>query len=510
MSAAPMRSAARRAAMMRCIPQLGTLDDFRALIAAAKRAWAGDRARFRHPVLARPSLADASIRTGSAGVPTDRCATPRIRRRNTRTSSILTSTPRRRLPALWLALRDVVQFWVDQGVRIFRVDNPHTKPLPFWHWMIADIHGRASRCDLPGGGVHPAEADVPAGEGRLHPVLHLLHLAQHEAGDHRISDRAERTPPVREFFRPNFFVNTPDINPLFLQTSGRPGFLIRAALAARCPGCGACIPASRSARRRRCRAARNISTPKSIEIRVRDFAAPGNIVAEITALNRIRRAHPALQIASRRDVLSSVQRPGAAVWQADTGEREHDPGRGQPRPARRAGGGNRNSAVGMGPARPCGARGDRSDARPPFRLVPASSSASGSIPPICRSASGRSHRLGSTMMDDRRRPPLPHAPRSRAERGRAVVQGRDHLPAARQVVLRCQQRRHRRFRRADLASWTTSPIWASTRSGCCRSIPRRGWTMATTSPTIAASIRTTARWPTSGASSPRRMSAACG
>ena len=46
------------------------------------------------------------------------------------------------MPALWLALRDVVLFWVDQGVRIFRVDNPHTKPLPFWHWLIADIRGR--------------------------------------------------------------------------------------------------------------------------------------------------------------------------------------------------------------------------------------------------------------------------------------------------------------------------------------------------------------------------------
>lgn len=46
------------------------------------------------------------------------------------------------LPSLWEALRDVVQFWVDQGVRIFRVDNPHTKPLPFWEWMIADIRRR--------------------------------------------------------------------------------------------------------------------------------------------------------------------------------------------------------------------------------------------------------------------------------------------------------------------------------------------------------------------------------
>src|SRR6202034_3035513 len=47
------------------------------------------------------------------------------------------------IPGLWSALRDVVQFWIDQGVQIFRVDNPHTKPLPFWEWLITDIHAGA-------------------------------------------------------------------------------------------------------------------------------------------------------------------------------------------------------------------------------------------------------------------------------------------------------------------------------------------------------------------------------
>ena len=47
--------------------------------------------------------------------------------------------------ALWEALRDVVLFWVEQGVRIFRVDNPHTKPFPFWEWLIREVQDRASR-----------------------------------------------------------------------------------------------------------------------------------------------------------------------------------------------------------------------------------------------------------------------------------------------------------------------------------------------------------------------------
>ena len=66
-----------------------------------------------------------------------------------------------------------------QGVTIFRVDNPHTKPFAFWEWVIARDQARASGADLPRRGVHAAEGDAPAGEARLHAVVHLLHLAQH-------------------------------------------------------------------------------------------------------------------------------------------------------------------------------------------------------------------------------------------------------------------------------------------------------------------------------------------
>ena len=84
------------------------------------------------------------------------------------------------LPAIWLALRDIVLFWVEQGVRIFRVDNPHTKPFPFWEWLIARGADALSRRDLPGRGLHPPEGDAQARQDRLHAVLHLLHLAQHQ------------------------------------------------------------------------------------------------------------------------------------------------------------------------------------------------------------------------------------------------------------------------------------------------------------------------------------------
>ena len=126
-------------------PELGTLEDFRALLAGRAAARPGDRARFRHSMLARSSLAQAASRMVLSGGPTGRSATRRTRRRNTRTSSISISTRKARSLRSGSRCATSILFWIDQGVRIFRVDNPHTKPLPFWEWMIADIRARPSR-----------------------------------------------------------------------------------------------------------------------------------------------------------------------------------------------------------------------------------------------------------------------------------------------------------------------------------------------------------------------------
>ena len=100
------------------------------------------------------------------------------------------------------------------------------------------------------------------------------------------------------------------------------------------------------------------------------------------------------------------------------------------------------------------------------------------------------------------------APPVAGRAGSALVQGRDHLSGARQVVLRCQQRRHRRFSRPDREARLHRRARRQHASGCCRSIRRRGATTATTSPTTATCIPTTARSPTSSASSRRRTRAA--
>jgi starch synthase (maltosyl-transferring) len=198
------------------------------------------------------------------------------------------------MPALWQALRDVVLFWIDRGVKTFRVDNPHTKPLPFWQWMISDIRSR-----------HPDA--IFLSEAFTHPKM-MYRLAKAgfsqsytyftwRNGKQELTDylRELTTTEVAEFFRPNFFVNTPDINPVFLQNSGRPGFLIRAVLAATLSGLWGVYSGFELCEAAALPGREEYLDSEKYEIRVRDFAAPGNIGAEIATLNRIRRANPALQ-----------------------------------------------------------------------------------------------------------------------------------------------------------------------------------------------------------------------
>jgi starch synthase (maltosyl-transferring) len=197
-------------------------------------------------------------------------------------------------PAVWTALRDVVQFWIDQGVRIFRVDNPHTKPLPFWQWMIADIQGR-----------HPDVLFLAEAFTRPKLMYRLAKLGFSQSYTYFTwrNTKAEITeyltqltaPPVTGFFRPNFFVNTPDIDPIYLQTAGRAGFLIRAVLAATLSGLWGIYSGFEICEAAPLPGREEYLDSEKYEIRSRNYAAPGNIVAEITALNRIRRQHPALQ-----------------------------------------------------------------------------------------------------------------------------------------------------------------------------------------------------------------------
>ena len=121
-------------------PQLGTLDDFRELVAAAREHGLEIALDFAiqcsqdHP-------GSRSIRAGSPG-PDGTIKYAENPPKKYQDIVNVDFYAEDAMPDLWIALRDVVWHWVEQGVKIFRVDNPHTKPLPFWEWLIADIRER--------------------------------------------------------------------------------------------------------------------------------------------------------------------------------------------------------------------------------------------------------------------------------------------------------------------------------------------------------------------------------
>ena len=198
------------------------------------------------------------------------------------------------VPELWCALRDAVLFWVKEGVKTFRVDNPHTKPLPFWEWMIADVR-RA----------HPEVIFLAEAFTRPKLMYRLAKLGfsqsytyftwRHSKAEFTEYLTELATTAPKEFFRPHFFVNTPDINPYFLQTSGRAGFLIRACLAATLSGLWGVYSGFELLEAEPVPGKEEYRRSEKYEIKPRDWRAPGNIRAEITALNRIRKGEPALQ-----------------------------------------------------------------------------------------------------------------------------------------------------------------------------------------------------------------------
>ncbi|MCG6576868.1 alpha-1,4-glucan--maltose-1-phosphate maltosyltransferase [Pseudomonas sp. AF32] len=197
------------------------------------------------------------------------------------------------IPSLWMELRDIVVGWVKEGVKMFRVDNPHTKPLPFWQWMIADV--RAQYPEV----IFLAEAfTTPAMMARLGKVGYSQSYTYFTWRNTKAELATYFTElnqsPLRECYRPNFFVNTPDINPAFLHESGRPGFLIRAALATMGSGLWGMYSGFELCESAPVPGKEEYLDSEKYEIRPRDFTAPGNIIAEIAQLNRIRRQNPAL------------------------------------------------------------------------------------------------------------------------------------------------------------------------------------------------------------------------
>ena len=194
----------------------------------------------------------------------------------------------------WHAVVDMFLFWAGRGVTCFRVDNPHTKPFPFWEWLIAEVRAQ-----------YPETIFLAEAFTRPKVMKRLAKLGYNQSYSYFTwrNTKAELTEYLTElttencanYMRVNFFVNTPDINPVPLQTSGRPGFRTRAILAAGLAGnwglysgfefCeGAPMPGKEE-----------YLDSEKYELRPRDFDAPGNIKDDVRLINRVRREHPAMR-----------------------------------------------------------------------------------------------------------------------------------------------------------------------------------------------------------------------
>jgi starch synthase (maltosyl-transferring) len=194
---------------------------------------------------------------------------------------------------LWTELRDVILHWIGEGVTIFRVDNPHTKPVPFWEWLIREVQDRhPGTIFLAEAFTRPKMLRALAKAGFTQSYSYFTWRTHKRELTDYLVELAQG--PSKEYLRPNFFTNTPDILPEFLQQGGRPAFLIRLVLAATLAATYGIYNGFEL-----CEAAAVPGTEEYLhsekyEFKVWDWYRPGHIKDEIARINRIRRDNPAL------------------------------------------------------------------------------------------------------------------------------------------------------------------------------------------------------------------------
>ena len=198
--------------------------------------------------------------------------------------------------AMWLELRSIFEFWIESGVRIFRVDNPHTKPYAFWEWLIRTLMEKNP--DL----IFLAEAFT-----RPKVMYRLAKLGFTQSYTYFTWRRTKweltqyltelTTSEAKEFFRPNFWPNTPDILMDYLQEGGRPAFQSRLVLAATLsgnygiygPAFELCVNVPRE------KGSEEYLNSEKYELKRWNLDDPASIKSLVTRMNSIRREHPALQ-----------------------------------------------------------------------------------------------------------------------------------------------------------------------------------------------------------------------
>ncbi len=195
--------------------------------------------------------------------------------------------------ALWQEWLEVVLFWVGQGVAIFRVDNPHTKPVPFWEWLIRRVQDEHPEVIfLSEAFTRPKMMKTLAKAGFTQSYTYFTwRNFKNELTDY-LTELAESE--SKEYFRPNFFPSTPDILPFYLQTGGRPAFIIRFVLAATLSSVYGVYNGFELCENAALPGKEEYLDSEKYQHKVWDWDRPGNIKDVITRVNRIRRENPAL------------------------------------------------------------------------------------------------------------------------------------------------------------------------------------------------------------------------
>jgi len=195
---------------------------------------------------------------------------------------------------LWEEMRRILEFWIGHGVHSFRVDNPHTKPVKFWEWLIRAVQdAHPEVIFLAEAFTRPKMMQVLAKAGFTQSYTYFTWRNDKQELIEYLTEIT--TPPVAEYFRGNLWPNTPDILHETLQRGGRPAFKTRLALAATFSslygiysGYELCENVAREP------GSEEYLNSEKYEYKVRAWDAPGNLVEYVTRINRIRREHRAL------------------------------------------------------------------------------------------------------------------------------------------------------------------------------------------------------------------------
>jgi starch synthase (maltosyl-transferring) len=198
-------------------------------------------------------------------------------------------------PALWRELKGVIDFWIARGVKIFRVDNPHTKPFAFWRWALGEIRkDHPDAIFLSEAFTRPKVMRYLAKAGFSQSYSYFTWRNTKQEIEDYFTELTSTA--VREYMRPNLFANTPDILHEYLQTGGRAAFEIRFVLAATLGANYGIYSGFELAENAPVRpGSEEYLDSEKYQITPRDFARADSLAELIARVNAIRRAHPALQ-----------------------------------------------------------------------------------------------------------------------------------------------------------------------------------------------------------------------